>query len=134
MSIADVENEFEKLWRLLEKIKYPVQPTKQDNEHDVNELPKDRIRNKLINGDTAALLPIISFSLLIFSKRLSTYLLNKGYKIYGQSDTRFTDEIYKMLRKEFNHNPTLQSSQFLTVGVSVYMYILYLIFNTIQVC
>ena len=45
---------------------------------------------------------------------LATFILDHGYDLYKKNDLKFSEGIYKLLRKEFEYNPVLQCQQFLT--------------------
>jgi len=96
--MQDINQHFEQLRRLLVKLEYP---------HPVD---KDRI----CDGVTTELLPLLHHGLLSYSKLLATFISDAGYSLYRQNDLKFTEGIYKLLRKEFKHNPVLQCQQFLT--------------------
>ena len=63
---------------------------------------------------TTELLPLLHYGLLSHSKALAEFVCESGYDLYQKNDLRFTEGIFKLLRKEFNHHPVLQCSQFLT--------------------
>merc|ERR1712130_1097709 len=60
------------------------------------------------------LLPLLHFGLLSHSKVLATFILDHGYDLYKKNDLKFSEGIFKLLRKEFKYNPVLQCQQFLT--------------------
>ena len=68
----------------------------------------------LISGETKAHLPILSQALNTYSLPLAKYLHSKGYEIFGKTDSRFLEVVYRMLRDEFNYRPKITRLQFLT--------------------
>ena len=68
----------------------------------------------LLSGDTNAHLPILSQALNTYSLPLAKYLHSKGYELFGKTDSRFLEVVYRMLRDEFNYRPKLTRVQFLT--------------------
>eukprot|EP01083_Nonionella_stella_P035159 96032_1 len=96
--MEDINQHYEQLRRLLVKLGYP---------HSVD-------KERICNGITTELLPLLHYGLLSHSKLLASFILDSGYDLYQKNDLRFTEGIYKLLRKEFKHNPMLQCSQFLT--------------------
>lgn len=80
-------------------------------------------------------LPLIHFALLGFSRLLARSLASLGFELYGKSDLRFMDGVYKVdsllaldslsalanaslkvLRDEFNYFPRLSREQFFSTG------------------
>lgn len=96
--MSDIYQNFEQLRRLLVKIGYP---------HNID-------REKICTGITTELLPLLHYGLLSHSKILATYILDIGYDLFQKNDLRFTEGVYRLLRNEFEYNPILQCSQFLT--------------------
>ena len=68
----------------------------------------------LINGETKSHLPVLSQALNSYSLLLAKYLHSKGYELFGKTDSRFLEVVYRMLRDEFNYRPKLTRQQFLT--------------------
>lgn len=50
----------------------------------------------LSQGDPAAFLPIVSFTLTSFSPSFAEQLMAAGLELTGKSDLRFTDALYKV--------------------------------------
>ncbi|PFX16758.1 Centrosomal protein of 44 kDa [Stylophora pistillata] len=46
----------------------------------------------------------------------SEYFASKVYELYGKTDSRFMETVYKVLRDEFGYKPQLTREQFLTIG------------------
>ncbi|KAL0248940.1 hypothetical protein GEMRC1_004174 [Eukaryota sp. GEM-RC1] len=67
-------------------------------------------------GSPIPLLPILSYCFNKFSRPLLQEFLSKGYVLSPSSDSAFVQTIYKILRQEYNFNPVLSPSQFLTKG------------------
>ncbi|KAM9607210.1 centrosomal protein of 44 kDa isoform 1-T7 [Trichechus inunguis] len=70
----------------------------------------------LIKGDTAASLPIISYSLTSYSPYIAELLMKSNVELIAKNDLRFIDTLYKLLRDQFNYKPVLTKKQFLQCG------------------
>lgn len=51
-----------------------------------------------------------------YSLPLANWLMSKGYSLYGKSDLKFVEGLYKVLRNAFNYQPKLTREQFLSSG------------------
>ncbi|XP_077000439.1 centrosomal protein of 44 kDa isoform X2 [Tamandua tetradactyla] len=78
--------------------------------------PKDVDCIGLIKGETAASLPIISYSLTSYSPYVAELLMESNVEIIAKNDLRFIDAVYKLLRNQFNYKPILTKTQFLQNG------------------
>ena len=70
----------------------------------------------LAHGNPAAFLPILHYVFLDFSSALAQYFAEKDYELYGKTDLRFVEVVYRILRDEFDFKPSLTRGQFLSVG------------------
>ncbi|ELW67735.1 Centrosomal protein of 44 kDa [Tupaia chinensis] len=70
----------------------------------------------LIKGDTAASLPIISYSLTSYSPYVTEFLMESNIELIAKNDLRFIDAVYKILRDQFNYKPILTKKQFIQCG------------------
>ncbi|XP_007523074.1 centrosomal protein of 44 kDa [Erinaceus europaeus] len=70
----------------------------------------------LIKGDTAACLPIISYSLTSYSPYIAELLMESNIELIAKNDLRFIDTVYKLLRDKFNYKPILTKKQFIQCG------------------
>ncbi|XP_057580493.1 centrosomal protein of 44 kDa isoform X4 [Hippopotamus amphibius kiboko] len=70
----------------------------------------------LVKGDTAASLPIISYSLTSYSPYVAELLVDSNLELIAKNDLRFIDTVYKLLRDQFNYKPILTKKQFLQCG------------------
>uniref|UniRef100_A0A8C5LM31 Centrosomal protein of 44 kDa n=1 Tax=Jaculus jaculus TaxID=51337 RepID=A0A8C5LM31_JACJA len=70
----------------------------------------------LIKGDTAASLPIISYSLTSYSPYVTELLMDSNIELIAKNDLRFTDAVYKLLRDQFDYKPILSKKQFIQCG------------------
>ncbi|XP_037382350.1 centrosomal protein of 44 kDa isoform X2 [Talpa occidentalis] len=70
----------------------------------------------LVKGDTAASLPIISYSLTSYSPYIAELLVESNVELIAKNDLRFIDTVYKLLRDQFNYKPILTKKQFLQCG------------------
>jgi hypothetical protein len=100
MSVGDVRNNFEKLRRLLIRVKY------------------DKYFNaeRILAGDSSELLPILHYGLLGCSSVLAKHLVDRGYEIFSKNDSKFMEGVYKICRNVFQYYPRLSVSQFLSTG------------------
>ncbi|KAM6221770.1 centrosomal protein of 44 kDa [Rhynchocyon petersi] len=78
--------------------------------------PKEVHFTGLIKGDTAASLPIISYSLTSYSPYIAELLMESNIELIAKNDVRFIDAVYKLLRDQFNYKPILTKKQFLQCG------------------
>ncbi|XP_036898051.1 centrosomal protein of 44 kDa isoform X2 [Sturnira hondurensis] len=69
-----------------------------------------------MKGETAACLPIISYSLTSYSSHVAELLMKSNAELTAKNDLRFIDTVYKLLRDQFNYKPILTKKQFLQCG------------------
>ena len=70
----------------------------------------------LAGGDPVGFLPLLHFALLRSSKNVSRWLVDNGYDLFGKTDLRFVETVYRLVRQEFGYRHTLTCKQFLSVG------------------
>ena len=51
-----------------------------------------------------------------YSLPLANWFTHHGYDLYGRSDLRFLQELYRVLRDVFHYHPKLTKEQFLSAG------------------
>lgn len=56
-------------------------------------------------GHPSVYLPIIHFTLLIFSKPVSQYINDKGFELFAQNDYAFMSNVYEILNMLFKYKP-----------------------------
>ncbi|XP_006253151.1 centrosomal protein of 44 kDa isoform X3 [Rattus norvegicus] len=100
MATGDLKRSLRKLEQVLRSLNYP-------NEVDYVGLMK---------GDTAASLPIISYSLTSYSPHVAELLMESNIELIAKNDVRFTDTVYKLLRDQFDYKPILTKKQFIQSG------------------
>ncbi|XP_052018850.1 centrosomal protein of 44 kDa [Apodemus sylvaticus] len=100
MATGDLKRSLRKLEQVLRSLNYP-------NEVDYVGLMK---------GDTAASLPIISYSLTSYSPHVAELLMESSVELIAKNDVRFTDTVYKLLRDQFDYKPILTKKQFIQSG------------------
>lgn len=100
MATGDLKRSLRKLEQVLRSLNYP-------NEVDYVGLMK---------GDTAAALPIISYSLTSYSPHVAELLMESSIELIAKNDVRFTDTVYKLLRDKFDYKPILTKKQFIQSG------------------
>ena len=101
MTTGDLKNNLRKLVSELKQIHYP------QSELDIKGVAQ---------GIPKAFLPIVHHVFLDYSISLAQYFASKEYELYGKTDLRFMEAVYKVLRDEFGHKPQLTREQFLTIG------------------
>lgn len=102
MSTGDIKNNLRKLQNELKLIQY------------TNEIDYE----KMLIGLSAPYLPILHFVFTEYSRELSSYFSSKGHDLFGKSDFRFLEIIYKILIQEFETKPMLTKNQFFAIGYS----------------
>ncbi|XP_029426292.1 centrosomal protein of 44 kDa isoform X2 [Nannospalax galili] len=100
MATGDVKRSLRKLEQVLRSLNYP----------------KEVDYVGLIKGDTAASLPIISYSLTSYSPYITELLMESNIELMAKNDVRFTDTVYKLLRDQFDYKPILTKKQFIQCG------------------
>ncbi|CAO2612165.1 Centrosomal protein of 44 kDa [Lemmus lemmus] len=100
MATGDLKRSLRKLEQVLRLLNYP-------NEVDYV---------GLMRGDTAASLPIISYSLTSYSPCIAELLMESNTELLAKNDVRFTDTVYKLLRDQFDYKPILTKKQFIQSG------------------
>ena len=101
MTTGDLKNNLRKLVSELKQIHYP------QSELDIRGVAQ---------GIPKAFLPIVHHVFLDYSISLAQYFASKEYELYGKTDLRFMEAVYKVLRDEFGYKPQLTREQFLTIG------------------
>ncbi|KAG2435127.1 hypothetical protein HXX76_007212 [Chlamydomonas incerta] len=100
MSTGDLSGNVQRLVRELRSIKYPG---------DVDEVG-------LRLGDPVALLPLLSFTLLKFSRHVARYIVRNGFELAGKTDQRFVETSFRLLRDLLNVRTVLTPAQFFEQG------------------
>lgn len=101
MTTGDLKNNLRKLVSELKQIHYP------QSELDIKGVAQ---------GIPKAFLPIVHHVFLDYSISLAQHFASKEYELYGKTDLRFMEAVYKVLRDEFGYKPQLTREQFLTIG------------------
>lgn len=101
MTTGDLKNNLRKLVSELKQIHYP------QSELDIKGVAQ---------GIPKAFLPIVHYVFLDYSILLAQHFASKEYELYGKTDLRFMEAVYKVLRDEFGYKPQLTREQFLTIG------------------
>eukprot|EP00037_Helgoeca_nana_P009590 m.83938 g.83938 ORF g.83938 m.83938 type:complete len:272 (+) comp19673_c0_seq2:39-854(+) len=97
---GDIGNALSNLTRSLRKIRYE------------GELVEGQARE----GHPEFFLPLIHYAVLGFSRPLARFLGQRGHDLYGKSDLKFIEGVYKMLRDEFKYSPKLNKAQFFSTA------------------
>ena len=101
MTTGDITNNIRKLIAELKQVSYDYQSIDY---------------SALTHGIPSAFLPIMHHVLLDYSHELASYFVNKNYDLYGRTDLRFVETVFKILRQEFSYKPSLTKEQFLALG------------------
>lgn len=67
-------------------------------------------------GTPASFLPVLHSGLMEYSLPMSQWLVSRECTLYGKSDLRFLEGMYRILRTAFNYHPKLTLEQFLATG------------------
>ncbi|CAH1268411.1 CEP44 [Branchiostoma lanceolatum] len=105
---GDLKNNIHKLLSELKHIKYPMELDYQG----------------ITTGTTSAFLPVLHHALLEFSRPVSTEINDMGIELYGKTDQRFVEGVYKVLRDVFQYKPTITKDKFLNAGFAEHKVIL----------
>eukprot|EP00039_Didymoeca_costata_P007610 m.101699 g.101699 ORF g.101699 m.101699 type:complete len:530 (+) comp13754_c0_seq1:183-1772(+) len=100
MATGDLDNNFKILQGLLRKSKY------------AGGIDLQSVRN----GSPQVFLPLIHFAVLGYSQLVANFIISHGYELYGKSDLRFIEGVYKLLRDEFYFSPKITKAQFFGSG------------------
>ncbi|XP_074642889.1 uncharacterized protein LOC141900072 isoform X2 [Tubulanus polymorphus] len=102
MSTGDIKNNLRKLQRMIDRIKY--------EEADYTALAR---------GDAIAFLGIYHYLLMDFSCPVSTHISQSSLsnvEIFGKSDLKFMEAVYRIMRDLFSYKPPLTKEQFFSSG------------------
>ena len=101
MTTGDLKNNLRKFVSELKQVQFP------QSELDLKGIAQ---------GVPKAFLPVVHHVFLDYSISLAQYFANKEYDLYGKTDLRFMEAVYKVLRDEFGYKPQITKEQFLTIG------------------
>ena len=101
MTTGDLKNNLRKLVSELKQVDYP------QSELDLKGIAQ---------GIPKAFLPALHHVFLDYSILLAQHFASKEYELYGKTDLRFLEAVYKVLRDEFGYKPQVTKEQFLTIG------------------
>lgn len=101
MATGDLRNNLRKLVFELKQIHYP---------HCELDL------HSVAQGIPKAFLPVLHHVFLDYSISLAQHFASKEYDLYGKTDLRFLETVYKILRDEFGYKPQVTKEQFLAIG------------------
>eukprot|EP00474_Spongospora_subterranea_P009230 CRZ09688.1 hypothetical protein [Spongospora subterranea] len=97
---GDIGNAFERLRRLLPKIRYHRQID----------------ASLAMAGSPELHLPLMHYVLLGYSKDVAKQIALAGYELMGKSDLQFISEAFRMLADIFQYHPSISAKQFLSRG------------------
>ncbi|TYZ58281.1 hypothetical protein PybrP1_007525 [[Pythium] brassicae (nom. inval.)] len=95
--MADVANSRARLKSLLRRVQYP-----------------DLATLRLESAHVADLLRVLNFALLRFSRAVAAFVQSHGFDLFGKTDARFVDAVFRLLRDAFKYFPPLSAAQFLS--------------------
>ena len=101
MTTGDLKNNLRKLVSELKQVHFP------QSELDLKGIAQ---------GVPKAFLPALHHVFLDYSISLAQFFASKEYELYGKTDLRFLETVYKVLRDEFGYKPHVTKEQFLTIG------------------
>lgn len=70
----------------------------------------------IAQGIPKTFLPLLHHVFLDYSIPLAQYFSSKEYDLFGKTDLRFLETVYKILRDEFGYKPQVTKEQFLAIG------------------
>ena len=73
---------------------------------------------KALKGHPSVFLPIIHFSLLIYSKPVAEFINDQGFDLFAQNDYTFVSCTYEILNMLFKYKPSFTIEQFFTSGTT----------------
>ncbi|XP_013092491.2 centrosomal protein of 44 kDa-like [Biomphalaria glabrata] len=100
MSTGDMKNNIKQLQHELKAAKYPLTI-------DVD---------GLLKGSPKTYLAIYHYLFTSYSTKLNKDIVNSNNELYGKSDMRFMEAVYKILRDMFEYKPQIHREQFFTDG------------------
>eukprot|EP00249_Psilotum_nudum_P012502 c23823_g1_i2 orf=366-1736(-) len=86
----------------------------------------------LKEGNPAAILPLLHYALLGYSRHVCRYLSENGYELFAKSDLRFVECTLKYLREEFGYRCPLTVAQIFSRGFAERKFIF--VHDVIQFC
>ncbi|GFS13784.1 centrosomal protein of 44 kDa-like [Elysia marginata] len=101
-STGDLQNNFNQLANELKKVKYG------------KKLDADQI----VSGSPKAYLPIYNFLFTSYNSKFNEDIVNSNNELYGKSDMRFMEAVYKIMRDMFDYKAKITRDQFFAPGFS----------------
>ncbi|CDW88195.1 UNKNOWN [Stylonychia lemnae] len=95
-----IQDSIDQLKHLLKKIKFNRQLHSKD----------------FLTGSISVYIPIIHYSLLIYSKLVTKFIEQKGYILQTKNDHQFMEDVYSLLDKHFTYKVPLSLNQFFLNG------------------
>ncbi len=98
-----------------------------DTRHNIEKLKKELSHmrykgtidlEKALKGHSSVFLPIIHFSLLIYSKPVAQFINDQGFELFGQNDYQFINSGYEILNLLFKYKPSFNIDQFFATGMA----------------
>ncbi|XP_013417622.1 uncharacterized protein LOC106178818 isoform X2 [Lingula anatina] len=100
MTTGDIKNNLKKLQKEVQLIKY-------GEELDLQGLSQ---------GKPSAFLPLYHYAFVTYSCYIAKAITDINIELYGKTDLRFMEGVYKVLREMFNYKPPVTKEQFFSTG------------------
>ncbi|KAF0714065.1 Aste57867_4079 [Aphanomyces stellatus] len=104
MATGDIGNNAAKVRKQLHAIHYP---------HDVPTSIENLTRGEP-HDHLAELLRILHYGLLDHSRHVAQLVQDAGFDLYGKTDLKFVDGVFRLAREKFSYFPLLTTAQFLS--------------------
>ncbi|KAH9121337.1 hypothetical protein LEN26_010727 [Aphanomyces euteiches] len=104
MATGDMENNGAKVRKQLQAIQYP---------HDVT-LSVESLMRGAPDDHLAELLRILHYAFLDHSRHVAQLVQDAGFDLYGKTDVRFVDGVFRFAREKLSYFPHLTTTQFLS--------------------
>ncbi|RUS72808.1 hypothetical protein EGW08_019432 [Elysia chlorotica] len=102
MATGDLKNNLKQLMNELKTVKYG----------------KGLDTNQIVSGSPQAYLPIYNYLFTTYSAKFNADIVNSNNELYGKSDMRFMEAVYKILRDMFDYKAKITRDQFFAPGFS----------------
>eukprot|EP00397_Hematodinium_sp_SG-2012_P027074 GEMP01028426.1.p1 GENE.GEMP01028426.1~~GEMP01028426.1.p1 ORF type:complete len:508 (+),score=78.17 GEMP01028426.1:113-1525(+) len=99
--VGDIRGNIEKLKSQLRSLRYQLEEIDDDG---------------LSAGKPSAVLPVLHYVFLGFSKYFTGFVEERGYDLHSKNDLRFVELVYKCLRNDLDYRPQITTAQFFLQG------------------
>ncbi len=70
----------------------------------------------MLSGSSSFYLPIVHYSLLVYSKLVSSFLEKNNHILFAKSDFQFMEEVFAIMEKHAGYKAPLNVNQFFMAG------------------